>query len=289
MTVIRARVLGFCMGVRRAVEMAEAEAGRKPVRTMGPLIHNPQVLASLRDRGVEMLDEGELPADLGGLTVIIRAHGISPALEEELLRHRAALTDATCPLVKKNQREARSLEGAGFSLFIAGEKRHGEIAGLQGYAPGGTVVSDAAEAAQAALSLSRRNPAAKTALIGQTTIGVREYAAIGEAIRGRFPGLKVVDSICGAVRERQESLRELCGRVDAVVIAGGRLSSNTRRLLDIARSLKKPAWLVESAAELTEALAAEIGGYQIVGLSAGASTPDSVINEIETKIRLLSP
>ncbi|MDR1444600.1 MAG: 4-hydroxy-3-methylbut-2-enyl diphosphate reductase [Treponema sp.] len=281
MIVIRARVLGFCMGVRRAVEMA-LEAGKDGlVYSMGPLIHNPQVLASLKEQGLEILDEGALPPDLEGLTVILRAHGVSPALEAELIRRHAVLADATCPLVKKNQLKARSLAEAGFFVFIAGEKHHGEVAGLHGYAPCGIVVAESAEAAQAARVLAQENPAARTALIGQTTIDAGEYGRIGEAIRLHFPALEVVDSICPATREWQDALRELCSRVDAVVVAGGRCSSNTRRLLDIALSLGKPARLVESAAEIDVSWAA---GYRTIGLSAGASTPDSGIAEIESAL-----
>jgi 4-hydroxy-3-methylbut-2-enyl diphosphate reductase len=285
MRVIRARVLGFCMGVRRAVDMAEAELARQgKVRSIGPLIHNPRFLSSLEKRGLELLEEGALPSELGASTVIIRAHGISPSLEEELCRRRAALVDATCPRVKKNQLKARSLSEAGFSLFIAGEERHGEVAGLRGYAPGALVVSGAAEAERAAAALAREKPGARTALIGQTTIGDGEYEAVGRAIRAVFPGLKTVDSICPAVRERQEALGELCSLVDAVLVAGGRTSSNTRRLLDIALSLGKPAWLVESAAEIGES---GIAGYGTIGLSAGASTPDSDIAEIEAALSAL--
>jgi 4-hydroxy-3-methylbut-2-enyl diphosphate reductase len=287
MRVIRARVLGFCMGVRRALEMAEAEIARKGrVCTMGPLIHNPGVLSSLEGRGLVFLEEGALPPDLAGSTVIIRAHGISPGLEEELRRSRAVLADATCPRVKKNQLRARSLSEAGFSLFIAGEQEHGEVAGLLGYAPFSRVAADPAQALRAARALARENPEARTALIGQTTIGAGEYRAIGAAIRAVFPGLETVDSICPATRERQEALRELCSRAEALVIAGGRASSNTRRLLDIALSLGKPAWLVESAAEIGP-LAAEIARYRSAGLCAGASTPDSDIAEIEAALEAL--
>jgi 4-hydroxy-3-methylbut-2-enyl diphosphate reductase len=276
------------MGVRRAVEMAELEIARKGrVYTMGPLIHNPGVLASLRDRGLEILDEGALPPDLAGSTVIIRAHGVSPGLEEELRRRQAVLVDATCPRVRKNQLKARSLSEAGFYLFIAGEKQHGEVAGLKGYALRSVVVADPDGAAQAAAALFRENPAAAVALIGQTTIGDGEYRAIAGAIRAVFPDLETVNSICPATRERQDALGELCSQVEAVVIAGGRSSSNTRRLLDIARSRGKPAWLVESAAEIAGPLAAELAGYRTLGLSAGASTPDQDIDEIEAALAAL--
>jgi 4-hydroxy-3-methylbut-2-enyl diphosphate reductase len=255
---------------------------------MGPLIHNPQVLDSLRNRGLRVLKEGELPPDLEGTTVIIRAHGVSPALEGKLLGRHAVLADATCPRVKKNQLKARSLEEAGFFLFIAGEKRHGEVAGLKGYAPGARVVSDSEEAAAAAAALRLKAPGVKTALIGQTTIGRGEYRVIAEAVSAVFPDLEIVDSLCPAARERQEALRGLCSQVDAVIVIGGRSSSNTRRLLDTALSLGKPAWLAESAAEfIQENGAAAVAGYQVIGLSAGASTPNSDITGIEAVLAAL--
>jgi 4-hydroxy-3-methylbut-2-enyl diphosphate reductase len=175
---------------------------------------------------------------------------------------------------------------AGFSLFIAGEREHGEVAGLRGYASSSFVVSDPEEASRAAAALAREKPGARAALIAQTTIGTGEYGRIGEAVRRYFPDLKIVDSICPATGERQEALRELCSRTEALVIAGGRSSSNTRRLLDIARSLGKSAWLVESAGEIG-ALAAGISGFTSVGLSAGASTPASDIAEIEAALAAL--
>jgi 4-hydroxy-3-methylbut-2-enyl diphosphate reductase len=285
----KARALGYCMGVRRAVDMACREAGAAPGRvyTLGPLIHNPQVLEDLRGRGVEILAGDRLPPDLRGAVVIIRAHGVSPGLEAELRARGARILDATCPKVKASQLKARALWEGGYQVFIAGEKDHGEVAGIRGYAPGSLVVADPTEAEEAALALRARIPAVKAALIGQTTISPEEYAAIGAAI-GKHLDLELVDTICGATRERQEALRELCGQVEAVVIAGGRESSNTRRLLEIARSLGKPCWLVESASALLTALPtdlpAEIAAFKTLGLSAGASTPDAVIREIETAL-----
>jgi 4-hydroxy-3-methylbut-2-enyl diphosphate reductase len=297
MKVIRAKVLGFCMGVRRAVDMAEKElravsgAGGR-VCMMGPLIHNPQVLESLQGRGAEILNEDKLPENLAAFTVIIRAHGISPILEDELKRRGAAILDATCPRVKASQLKARALSREGYTLFLAGEKKHGEVIGIQGYAPDCIVVADPREAKIAAGELYRANPAAKAALIGQSTISAEEYSRIGEGIKKFFPALEVADTICGATEARQNSLRVLCARVDAVIVAGGRESANTRRLLDIARSVTdaavpggrgKPAWLVETPEEIP----GEIGGYARVGLCAGASTPDETIGTIEKALLAL--
>jgi 4-hydroxy-3-methylbut-2-enyl diphosphate reductase len=287
--VIRARILGFCSGVRRAVDLAYAE-DRKPVYTLGPLIHNPQVLEELKRRGVEILDEEHLPADLRGASVIIRAHGISPQTEAELRRRGIArVIDATCPRVKSSQLKAEAFAQAGYCLFLAGEERHAEITGIRGYYEAGSlnnaarfcaVVSCAAEAEKAAAQLRENSPNAKTALIGQTTISTAEYRDIAEAITPFFPGLEIAQTICAATEERQDSLREITDKVDAVIIAGGKASANTRRLLAIAEAAGKPCALAETPADIPPAFLK----FNSIGLASGTSTPDTVIDDIEKAI-----
>jgi 4-hydroxy-3-methylbut-2-enyl diphosphate reductase len=280
MKVIRARLLGFCMGVRRAVEIAERdslEAGRTgALYTLGPLIHNSSVLEKLKKRGVACLSENEISSLPAGSTVIIRAHGVSPSIETELLKKGIRVLDATCPHVKQSQSKARNFVERGFRLFIAGEENHAEIAGLLGYAKSAFVVSNAEEARAAAGELYRREPEAKTALIAQTTIRATEYRAIGEEIQHYYPSLEIVNSICTATVERQNALRELAN-VDTVIIAGSRESANTQRLLSLAKEMGKPAWLTEMVSDIPP----EIAAYNTVGLSAGASTPDDLIDAIE--------
>jgi 4-hydroxy-3-methylbut-2-enyl diphosphate reductase len=270
------------MGVRRAMDMADAALvqEKSAVYAMGPLIHNPRAMKTLTDRGLVVLDEDNLPADLSGASVIIRAHGITPRLEKALKNLGATLIDATCPRVKASQLKAQSLCRDGYRVFLAGEKRHGEIIGIQGYAPDCIMAGEAAEAETAAEKLFSQEPEARTALIGQTTISEDEYTAIAEAIRTVFPNLNVINTICRATRDRQDSLRDLTARVDAVIVAGGRESANTRRLLAIARD--KPAWLVETPADIP----GEIGAYKTVGLCAGASTPEGLIDAVEQALTL---
>lgn len=282
------------MGVRRAIELAcnHAERPAGKVYTLGPLIHNPQALEDLQQRGVAILDEAKLPETLFGAVVIIRAHGISPKTEAELRKRGAVVVDATCPKVKANQLKAASLAKAGYRLFLAGEESHAEIAGIRGYAQDGwiknahykqflQVVSSAVEAEIAANLLSEdpelHSGPAKTALIAQTTISTEEYNAIGAVISRYFPTLEIIPTICAATRERQDSLRELLGKVDAVVIAGGKDSANTRRLLSIAQASGKPCAIVETAKDIPP----DFFKFETVGLAAGASTPDTVIDSIE--------
>ena len=280
------------MGVRRALDMAwqisgETESSKKKtgVYTLGPLIHNPRVLDDLGKRGIKTLKEGEMPPE--NSTLIIRAHGIPPSLEDALRSENVDVLDATCPNVKANQKTAREFSQKGYWVFLAGEKNHGEIIGIQAYADASrcSVAADPAEAEAAAAELFSQSSGgseeckdmAGTVLIGQTTISPGEFKAIGEAIKKYFPDLKIINTICGATAERQRALGELCARVDAVIVIGGRESANTRRLLSLALELGKPAWIAESAGDLPP----EISSYERVGLSAGASTPEDLIAEVE--------
>ncbi|MDR1904176.1 MAG: 4-hydroxy-3-methylbut-2-enyl diphosphate reductase [Treponema sp.] len=301
MQVIRASVLGFCMGVRRAVDMAWAELTRNResgvgrVYSIGPLIHNPQVIEKLKNAGLIDLEEkvgsDSVPQNLSGSVVIIRAHGISPKVEEDLLSRGASLADATCPRVKAAQLKARSLAEEGYSIFLAGEKDHAEVVGICSYAAGAgpmpahtgiqtecLVVSNAEDARMEAERLFREAPNTRAALLGQTTMQEDIYRSIGEGIRHYFPDLKIINSLCRSAP--QKAMMELCGKTDALIVAGGRSSANTRRLLGIAQDLGKPAWLVETVAELPP----EIAQYLVAGLSAGASTPDEIIVEIENAL-----
>ena len=284
------------MGVRRAVEMAVSLAaitepdGR--VYTLGPLIHNPAVLHDLERRGIEILPESwgdgnslkgfEKPPR--NTAVIIRAHGVSPETEEKLAVRGFSMYDATCSRVKASQNKARFLAEKGYKIFLAGEENHAEIIGIKGYVIPASecfVVADPCEAGIRADNLYKLEPEAKTALIGQTTISPGEYSAIGREIKRFFPGLEIVNTICNATAARQEALRELCTAADALIIVGGKNSANTRRLLSLALEMGKPAWL----AEKIEDIPSEIGNLKTVGLSAGASTPDSLIDEIEAALK----
>ncbi|MDR2803762.1 MAG: 4-hydroxy-3-methylbut-2-enyl diphosphate reductase [Treponema sp.] len=300
MRVIRADALGFCAGVKRTVDLAleaaqtaaqtttlpaEREtASRLSVRTrlftMGPLIHNSRALRDLERLGFSVLDEYHLPETLSGSVTVIRAHGIGPQTERELLGRGTKIIDATCPKVRKSQLKARELREKGYAVFIAGEKNHGEVRGIRMFAPDSLVVEDETEAFNAANALFLKNKTVKTAIIGQTTISEREYTAIYSAVKRIFPNLEVYNTICGATKSRQDALSELCAKTDALIIAGDTASSNTRRLLAIAEKSGKPAWIACGAADLPP----EIKNYGSIGLSAGTSTPDNVIGEIEAAL-----
>ena len=290
MIVRRAEVMGRCMGVKRAVDMALAASqglGAEGVYTLGPLIHNPQAVAELEAAGVHALTDLELETRdargelFSGASVVLRAHGIAPEQREKLLALGARIVDATCPRVLASQRKAAAYAAKGWKVVIAGDEGHGEVVGIAGHAPGSVVIGNPDEAR----ALEARGPDGKilpVALIAQTTIKKEEYAAIRAVLALRFPVLEVVDSICPCTDDRLQALARLAAEVEAIVIVGGRNSANTARLLTTARELGKPAWLVETAAELPE----EVYGFSRVGLSAGSSTPERLIDELEATLLL---
>ena len=278
------------MGVRRAVELAAAEAkqaasGGNPVFTLGPLIHNPIVLDDLKSLGVNIIEESPFTANC---SVIIRAHGISPAAERNLRGKGCRIVDATCPKVKTSQLKTQELSRAGYCLFLAGEankqgRQHAEIAGILGYAEDASfcaVVTGADEAEKTAAALFHANPDAKTALLGQTTISEEEYRIIGDAIKIYFPNLEIEQTICAATTERQQALRELLSCSDAVIVAGAKESANTSRLFAIAQESGKPCVLAENP----DNIPSSFHKYKTIGLCAGASAPDSLVNEIEMSL-----
>jgi len=281
MEVIRAKVMGYCIGVRKAVETAYNELNNKrtnTVYTLGPLIHNPYILEKLKDKGAKTLfDEKNIPENLQDSVVIIRAHGITPSLEKELKDKGAHIIDATCSHVKANQLKAETLLKSGYEIFLAGDKDHAELIGIQGYAPNCLIVSNPITAEERAEKLYHENPERKLALIGQTTISASEYILIGKAIQKYFPNLEIVNSICNATRDRQNALKDLCTQVEALIIMGGKESANTQRLFSIAQSQGKRSWLIETADDIPK----EVFSYSKIGLCAGASTPDELIDKIE--------
>ncbi len=283
---MRAQVLGMCMGVRRAEEKAKKAAQRamksgKPVFTYGPLIHNPQAVRALEDLGVKVLDpeafeRGELDEKANNSIVVIRAHGAPPEALERLGSLDVEIVDATCPRVLKSQKKAASLIEKGYSLAIAGDRSHGEVTGILGYAPGAKVVQNAEEAAVLAKEWERR----AVALIAQTTIKKSEYDAIAAQFKAHCPSFLAFDTLCPATAERQKALKQMAEKVEALLVVGGKNSANTQRLFMAAKETGKPAWHIETAAELPK----EIFQYTSVGLTAGASTPDSMVDDVESTL-----
>jgi 4-hydroxy-3-methylbut-2-enyl diphosphate reductase len=277
MQIVVARSAGFCMGVRRAVEMAREAAAAEggTVYTNGPLIHNPQALEKLRGEGVLPLgdDEAVPPA-----TVIVRAHGVPPATRDRLHREAAQVVDATCPKVATIQQKIAKYSADGYAVIIAGDADHPEVVGLRGYARGEAhVVPDAA-------AVAGLPPLEKVLLVAQTTQDEEIFEAIRQQVLERFPAAHALSTICRSTHRRQKEVREIAGTVDAMVVIGGRNSANTCRLAEICRNLGTPAYHVETAAELP---LDDLRQKHRVGVTAGASTPAVVIEQVVDRLREL--
>jgi 4-hydroxy-3-methylbut-2-enyl diphosphate reductase len=273
MTVIRAATLGTCRGVQRALAIVErtlAEHPGEPVHTLGPLIHNPRVVEEYRRRGV--VPVGSLSEVVRGI-VIIRAHGIGPGERRECAREGVICVDATCPDVLRVQDLVRDHAARGNGVVIVGDPSHVEVKGIRGYAPGSIVVSTDDEAEAATIT-------GPCIAVGQTTFPRERFRRIADILRRKIPGLQVHETCCPATERRQQSLVDLARKVEAIVVVGGKESANTRWLHQAAVATGRPAWHVEGASDLPP----DIGRFRTVGISAGASTPESLIAEVEAAL-----
>jgi len=270
-----ARTAGFCWGVRRTVEkvieVADQAAG--PVVTLGPIIHNPQAVARFEERGVKTVGSVGEVAD--GTTVVVRTHG---AVKEELERAKernVTVVDGTCPYVIFPQAMARRLSAEGYHLVVVGDAMHAEIKGVVSYAQGPVTVVKPGDPVPAF-------KAKKVAVLAQTTCIGAEFERVVGQLALRHMEVRAINTICNDTEERQDDARALAREVDAVVVVGGKNSANTRHLAEICREIQPRTWHVETEAELSPAM---FEGCRAVGLSAGASTPDWVVEGVAGWLR----
>lgn len=258
------------MGVRRAVEMAldAANRGDAPICTYGPLIHNPQVLSILKEKGISVIES--IPESGAGM-VIIRAHGIPPEDRKALVAAGFSVMDATCPRVIKVQSIIASHSRKGFTVIIVGDMNHPEIKGLLGYAGDSGIVVDSMDALQALPDFDR------AIIVAQTTQNTIFFERVENWAESHHPDYKVFNTICDSTGKRQAEVCKLSSRVDAVVVIGGHTSGNTRRLAELAKQTGKPAFHVETANELP---VDDLAGARHIGITAGASTPNWIIKQV---------
>lgn len=276
MKVLIATTAGFCRGVKRAVEKAQAlrREHTGPIHTDGPLIHNEPVLRELREQGIVETDD---PWALKDGALVIRAHGIPPDRRQALRQLPVALVDATCPDVARIHGLIRMHVARGYHILIFGDPGHAEVTGLMGYAQGrGHVVTRPEDVA----GLPDISP---ICVCSQSTQFPEDYERIAAAARARFPDVVVLDTICDATKNRQAELVTMAAQVDAFVVVGSRHSANTMRLVQLARTLR-PTVHIETRAELNPS---DLDGVRTVGLTAGASTPDFVIRDVQDALAAL--
>ena len=270
MKILLAKTAGFCMGVRRAVEMA-LDAPNKhenPIYTYGPLIHNPHILNLLKEKGISAIDD--IP-NHGSGTVLIRAHGVPPQSKKKLKKAGFTIIDATCPRVIKVQTIIKKHAERGYSSIIIGNKDHPEVTGLLGYSDSKGYVIDNIN------GLNSLPAFEKAIIVAQTTQDMEFFEEVKKWANKKFPHYKIFNTICDSTARRQAEVKRLAKSVDAVIVVGGYNSGNTQRLVEIARKAGKPSYHIESENELDlKALASA----KNIGLTAGASTPNWITKRV---------
>ncbi len=274
-----AKTAGFCMGVRRAVDMAldlRRLSPPLPIVTYGPLIHNPQTLELLESRGIKKVDS--LDSIRGG-TVVIRAHGISPRERGELEKKGVGIIDATCPRVARVQAVIRKHAKRGHFCFIVGDKDHPEVRGLIGFASsGGTAVASCMDKESMECVEADR----EICVVAQTTQESETFAEVVNQLKKRYDRIHVYNTICDSTRKRQSEVRRLGETADFIVVVGGKGSGNTQRLVKVAESQGVPALHVETPEEIP---ASALTGVETVGVTAGASTPNWQIQSVIDRLK----
>ncbi len=279
MEIVVAKHMGFCGGVKRAVEMARstAEATDGQVFTWGPLIHNPQVVQRLEHAGVRVADTLE---DLQGDAFVVSAYGVEHAVLDAAKARGMRVVDATCPVVIRAHSLAFKLVEEGYQLIVVGDHGHPEMVTLKEVLQDKvTIVHDRAEAAQVKLR-------GRAAVMSQTTQSQENFRQIVGDLSLRTKELKVVNTLCPAITVRQEEAEKMVEEVDALVVVGGHHSANTTRLWEIGRAHKVPTYHIEVADELK---AAWFTGVRQVGVMSGASTPDWIIAEVVQRLEAFGP
>lgn len=272
MEVLLADYLGFCYGVKRAIKIAKEHVSTKdnPAATLGPIIHNPQMVERLKNDGVgaiNSLDE----MDKG--TVIIRSHGVGPVVYDEAEKKGLAVVDATCPHVRRAQLAAKDLVKEGYSVVIIGEKNHPEVKSIFEWTNGSAVITQTVEEAKAVA------PAAKLGIVSQTTFSGENFKAIVLKLLDKSQELKIERTICTATDQRQKAAMDLASKVDLMLVIGGKNSANTTRLYQLCAE-KCTTYHIETAKELESRW---FDNVNKIGITAGASTPDWIIKEVYVK------
>jgi 4-hydroxy-3-methylbut-2-enyl diphosphate reductase len=284
MQVIKAKELGFCMGVRRAVDMMEEATGDLgPLTSLGSTVHNPQVVEKLRARGVEVI--GTLEA-VDARPVAITAHGVGPQVLRDLEARGAQIVDTTCPIVTRAQQWAKKLTDEGFGVIVFGDPDHKEVRGILGWASGKVVTMRSA--AELDAPLPDWMPS-RVGVLSQTTETEGHFAQFVQRLltvhMDRISELRVINTLCNATTSQQAATEELARDVGLMIVVGGRESANTRHLAEVAREHGCETYHVESAAEIE---AGWLAGYEKVGVAAGASTPDFVVDEVVDRVYALA-
>ena len=287
MEVTVAKSAGFCFGVKRAVDTVyrEIESGEKPVYTFGPIIHNEQVVEDLENRGVQVIHSEDELEGLSGGTVVIRSHGVSRDVCEKIEARGMKIVDATCPFVKKIHRIVDEEGRKGRHVVIIGSADHPEVQGIMGWASGPVTVVHTAEEAESFVPENGK----PISIVAQTTFNYNKFKDLVEILcKKRYDNnvlniLNILNTICNATEERQREAKNIAGEVDTMLVVGGRHSSNTQKLFEICKKECENTYYIQTPVDLDSEMF-QCSSY--VGITAGASTPNKIIEEVQEHVRI---
>ncbi|MDO5345742.1 MAG: 4-hydroxy-3-methylbut-2-enyl diphosphate reductase [Lachnospiraceae bacterium] len=281
MEVIVAKTAGFCFGVRRAVDTVyeQVETGVKPIYTYGPIIHNEEVVHDLEEKGVRVIHGEEELRQISEGTVIIRSHGVARNIYTLIQQQGLTLVDATCPFVKKIHKIVRQKSEDGYEIVIIGNASHPEVEGIQGWALRPAAVIETEEEARK----YRSKEGKPLCIVSQTTFNYKKFDKLVEIIsKMRYDNPDVLNTICNATEERQTEARAIARKADAMIVIGGKHSSNTQKLFEICKKECANTYYIQTLVDLDIRLLPSRG---CVGITAGASTPNNLIEEVSKQCR----
>ncbi len=277
---IVAKSAGFCFGVQRAVDTVYEQCGKGNIYTYGPIIHNEEVVKDLEYKGVKIVEDIKALTEDGSKekTVVIRSHGVAKNIYEELKNNNINVVDATCPFVLKIHRIVEQESRDGSQIVIIGNEKHPEVEGIMGWSKTPAIVIDTVEKAQnLVLDVEK-----KVCIVSQTTFNYNKFKELVEIIEKKGYNVVIRNTICNATEERQTEAREIARQADAVIVIGGSSSSNTRKLYEICKNECEKTYYIQTINDL------DLSGLamaECIGITAGASTPNNIIEEVCTNVR----
>ena len=281
MNIVLAKSAGFCFGVKRAVEMVykEAEKTGIPIYTFGPIIHNEEVVNDLEKKGVIVVNSLDELKQLPKGTVIIRSHGVEKRIYDEIRQAGFEIVDATCPFVLKIHRLVEQHSKDGEHIIIIGNESHPEVEGIKGWSvkENTTVIGSEEEARNFQLNSSK-----KVCIVSQTTFNYNKFQELVEIIKEKGYDIIVLNTICNATEERQTEAAKIAGEVDAMIVIGGKTSSNTQKLFEICKKECENTYYIQTIKDLDLSCFKSVDN---VGITAGASTPKNIIEEVQKNVR----
>ena len=282
MKVIKAKTAGFCFGVKRAVDTVyeQVDACSSLIYTYGPIIHNEEVVRDMESKGVVVLrSEEELDALEKG-TVIIRSHGVGKWIYDKLEARNIRIVDATCPFVKKIHNIVRKASAEGAHIVIIGNPDHPEVQGIRGWAGEKVTVVQDKESAEG-VDFGKKE---KICVVSQTTFNYNKFKDLVEIIKKKSYDVSVLNTICNATKERQTEAQSIAESVDAMIVIGDKHSSNTQKLFEICRKACNNTYYIQTLDDLN---LNQLGSVETVGITAGASTPNNIIEEVQNNVGII--